>query len=375
MTISEVKTKQDAQNFLGLPRQLYKNDPNFISPLDTDVKAVFDSKLNNFHSHGVCKRWLAKDVEGKVIGRIAAFINYEKNKDPQKIIGGIGFFEAVNDQNLAFKLFDTARDWLRSHKAVAMDGPVNFGENDKYWGLLVDGFVPPSMGMNYNHPYYIDFFEKYGFEKQYDQFTNVIHLDKPFPERFNKIAEWIANKPGYRFEHFKRSEFEQFAKDFQEIYNDAWSDFPDFVPIQLNTIRDSFRAMKPIVDEKIIWFAYHENEPIAFVIALPDINQVLRKVNGKLDLLGKMKYLWYKKTKTIDRIRFIVMGCKKKFQNKGIESGIIKKLEVEVLPRNTIKEVELAWVGDFNTKMIALHEATGAVTEKVHRTYRYTFDR
>ena len=170
----------------------------------------------------------------------------------------------------------------------------------------------------------------------------------------------------------KKDQFEKFAIDFQEIYNDAWSDFEDFTPIQLETIKQSFRDMKPIVDEKIIWFT-NNDEPVAFILALPNINQILKPLNGKMNLLGKLKFLWYKKTTTIHRIRFIVMGCKKKFQNKGVESGMIKKLEIEVLPRNTIREVELAWVGDFNKKMIALHEATGAQREKVHRTYRYTF--
>ncbi|MEO6454618.1 MAG: GNAT family N-acetyltransferase, partial [Ginsengibacter sp.] len=270
-------------------------------------------------------------------------------------------------------LFDAAKFWLQQHNAKAVEGPINLGENDKYWGLLVEGFVPPSMGMNYNPPYYQQLFENYGFIKQYDQFTNVIHLDKPFPERFNKIAEWIANKPEYIFRHFEKDQFEKFAADFQEIYNDAWSEFENFSPIKPDTIKQSFRDMKPIVDEKIIWFTYYNNEPVAFILALPNINQILKPLNGKLNLWSKLKFLWYKKTTTILRIRFIVMGCKKKFQNKGIESGMIKKLEIEVLPRNTIKEVELAWVGDFNKKMIALHEATGAQLEKIHRTYRYTF--
>ncbi len=373
MKIVEVTDKRSVNEFLELPRKLYKDDPNFISPLDKDIEAVFDPKLNNFHSHGIIKRWIAKNDKGETVGRIAAFINYQKNKNPDFIIGGIGFFESINDEKTAFLLFDTARQWLQQKNAKAMDGPINFGENDKYWGLLIDGFVQPSMGMNYNPPYYQNLFEKYGFAKQFDQFTNVIHVDRPFPERFSKIADWIANKPEYKFVHFENKNFEKFAKDFQEIYNEAWSEFDDFTPIQLDTLKESFREMKPIVDEKIIWFAYHNNEPIAFILALPDINVLLRSFKGKLNLWNKIRFFLKLKTTTIDRIRFIVMGCKTKFQNKGIESGLIKKLQIEVLPRNTIKEAELAWVGDWNTKMIALHEATGATREKVHRTYRYIF--
>lgn len=373
MMIAEVNDRHTADEFIALPQRLYKDDPNFICPLNRDIKAIFDPALNSFYSHGVCKRWIAKDSTGTTSGRIAAFINYEKNKNRDFIVGGIGFFESTNDTGTAFGLFDRAKAWLQQNNVKAMEGPVNFGENDRYWGLLVSGFVPPSMGMNYNPPYYQELFEKYGFVKQYDQYTNVIYLDRPFPERFDKIAQWIANKPEYTFRHFRKGDFEKFAADFQEIYNDAWSDFEGFNPIQLDSIRQSFRDMKPIVDEKIIWFTYHNSEPVAFVLALPNINQILKPLRGKLHLWNKIRFLWYKKTTTINRIRFIVMGCKKKFQNKGIESGMIKKLGIEVLPRNTIKEVELAWVGDFNKKMLALHEATGAEREKVHRTYRLTF--
>ncbi len=131
--------------------------------------------------------------------------------------------------------------------------------------------------------------------------------------------------------------------------------------------------MRPVMDEKVIWFAYYQQEPIAFVLCLPDVNQLLKPLNGRLDLPGKLKFVWYKHTRTIDRLRITIMGCKKKFQQHGIESALIRCLQMEVLPRGTIKGVELAWVGDFNTKMLALHAATGARKEKVHRTYQYIF--
>lgn len=133
--------------------------------------------------------------------------------------------------------------------------------------------------------------------------------------------------------------------------------------------------MKPIVDEKIIWYAYHHNEPVAFILCLPDVNQILKHLRGRMNMWGKLKFLWYKNTTTIDRLRIIVMGCKKKYQNHGLESAFIRCLQNEVLPRKTITGVELAWVADWNKKMIALHEATGAKRDKVHRTYRYVFDR
>ena len=373
MNLIDVNTRVLSREFINYPKRLYKNDPHYICPLDTDVEAIFDPERNVFFKHGVLQRWILKDQNKKTIGRIAAFINFVKSdKNPQPT-GGIGFFECINDQQAANLLFDRAKTWLQSKGMEAMDGPVNFGENDKFWGLLVEGFKPPSLGMNYNHAYYENLFENYGFEKLYDQFTNFLDATVPMPERFTRIADWMMKKPGYTFEHFSVKNKEKYFKDFQEIYNDAWTVFDNFTPIETETISESFRQMQPIMDEKIIWFAYHEGEPISFILCLPDVNQILKHVNGKLDLWGKLKFLWYKKTITVDRLRIIIMGCKKKFTNHGVESGLIRCLGKEVLPRNTIKGVELAWVGDFNQKMLSIHEATGAKKDKVHRTYRYIF--
>jgi hypothetical protein len=374
MVIYEVLNKRQEKEFIDLPKYLYKNDPDWISTLDSDTKSVFDPRKNQFFKHGKCTRWILVNNDQKTIGRIAAFINYEKNKDGQIPFGGIGFFECINDRASCFLLFDTAKSWLAAQGMKAMYGPINFGENDKFWGLLIEGFQSPSYGMNYNPLYYKELFEAYGFSKAYDQLTNVLNAEKPLPPRFTRISDWVMNKKEYSFKHFTLAQKEKFFIDFMAIYNDAWTDFENFTPIDIATIRDSFRQLKPIMDEKLIWFAYYNNEPIAFVLCMPDVNQILKHVKGNLNFFNKLKFLWYKKTKKIDRIRITVMGCNKKFQNHGIESALIRCLQEEVLPRGTIKEVELAWVGDFNAKMLAVHKATGAEKSKVHRTYQYTFD-
>lgn len=370
--VVEVKDTKTARVFINLPKKLYRSDREWISFLDTDVEFVFNPRKNIYFRQGSCKRWLLLDERQRAIGRIAAFVNHSHNNNTLPA-GGVGFFECINDRRAAHDLFDTAKDWLQSHGLKAMDGPINFGENDKFWGLLVQGFKMPSYGMNYNPPYYVNLFESYGFQKVYDQLTNVLDATRPLPERFTRISDWVMNKKDYSFEHFKQQEKERFFNDFQEIYNDAWSGFENFKPIRIETIRESFRQMKPLMDEKIIWFAYYKKEPIAFIICLPDANQVLKHLNGKMNLVNKLRFLWYKHTTTIDRLRIIAMGCKQKFQNHGIESALIRCLQNEVVPRKTIREVELAWVGDFNKKMLALHEATGAIPSKVHRTYRYVF--
>lgn len=373
MQITEATDKKAFKEFLEFPKELYKTDPYWIPYSVFDVKNLFDPQKNHFFKHGCCNQWILSGGSEKPIGRIAAFINRQKMNGSHVPIGGVGFFECVDDNQGAHLLFDTAKEWLEQNGMQAMDGPINMGENLNYWGLLVDGFKSPSLGMNYNFPYYEKLFDSYGFIKLYDQYTNLLDATVPMPERFGKIADRVMNNPKYTFKHIDKTHFDQFAKDFQEIYNDAWIDFENFIPIEMDTIVDTFSQMKPILDDKIIWYAYCNKEPIACVICLPDVNRILRRLDSQFDWFNKIKFVWYKNRVEIDRLRIILMGCKKKFQNHGIESALIRCLQREVLPRKKIKEVELAWVGDFNNKMMAIHEATGAKKDKVHRTYRYFF--
>jgi len=373
MVITEVKSKADKKAFLDVAREVYKNDAQWVCPLDMDVERVFDPKQNNFHQFGQVTRWVLRDDSGRLIGRVAAFINEKKAYYYEQPTGGMGFFECINDKAAAFLLFDTAKDWLQQRGMKAMDGPINFGENDTFWGLLSEGFNPPSYGMNYNPEYYVGFFNDYGFNTQYEQITNHIDAHKPFPERFEKIARWVSQKPGYEFKHLRAKEIEKFAADFIEIYNDGWKDFENFVPINYNTVLESFTKMKAIMDEKLIWFAYVNGEPASFTIILPDANEMLKPLKGKLDLIGKLIFV-YRRWKGVKRMRGVVMGTKQKFQNHGLESGMFIKLKEYVLPLKQYDVLELSWVGDFNDKMQTLHHNMGAVFAHKHLTMRKMFD-
>jgi len=372
MQIQEVETSIAIKKFLDFPRKLYAQDNNWVCPLDKDIEAVFDPKKNNFHNFGVITRWILADENGIVIGRIAAFINYQKTNHFPQPTGGIGFYECINDGEASRLLFDTSKEWLKNQGMQAMDGPINFGENDNFWGLLIEGFTQQSYGMNYNFPYYKKQFDDYGFKTEYEQITNHLNLKIPFPDRFTKIANWIASKPGYTFEHFSNEKFDKYASDFMEIYNDGWQNFTSFTPIKQETVKDSFKKMKAIMDPKLLWFAYIDNEPASFVVILPDANIMLKPLNGKLNLLGKLTFL-YKKWRGVNRMRAIVMGTKQKFQKHGIESALFIKLKEYVIPKNQYDELELSWVGDFNNKMLSIHEATGATLGKRHATMRCIF--
>jgi hypothetical protein len=372
MQIIPVTNAATKKEFLNVCKYIYKDDENYISPLLQDVEQVFDQGKNPFFSHGSCTRWILKDNSGRVIGRVAAFINNKKANQYSVPTGGMGFFECINDEQAAFQLFDTAKAWLMERGMQAMEGPINFGENDSFWGLLIEGFSPASFGMNYNPPYYLPLFKSYGFETSYEQITNTIDLTKPFPERFTKIAKWVSNKPGYTFEHFKKSQADKYVHDLMEIYNDAWENFENFVPIKKETLDESFKKMEIIMDEKLIWFAYLNGEPASFVVIIPDANQMINGFGGKLGLLQKIQFV-YRRWRGVSKMRAIVMGTKAAYQKHGLESALIIKLGEYVLPKEQYKELELSWVGDFNEKMLSIHQATGATFSKRHLTLRKSF--
>lgn len=376
MFIKVADTKKDKKDFLKVPKILYKNDPNWVCPLDAEIEGIFDPEKNSFFGHGEAIRWILRDSDNKLIGRIAAFINEKKAYTFNQPTGGCGFFECINDKEAAFLLFDTAREWLEERGMKAMDGPVNFGENDNHWGLLVDGYMQQGVGMPYHHPYYKELFYEYGFKVFFEQYSYHLDLSKPFPGRFWKIAEWVAKKPGFSFEHFSFTNADKYVNDVVSIYSEAWKFHENFTPLYHKEVKEMMEDMKLIIDEEFIWFAYHEGQPIAFFVMIPDINQALKHINGKLDIVSKLKLLYHvKNNKTINRARITVMGVVPKFQKAGVESAIFWHLDKVMKKRPHYRELELSWVGDFNPKMQSIYEAVGGVHTKTHQTLRCIFDK
>lgn len=375
MKIIEVKNKKTAKQFLNVARIIYKDDNTWVCPLDKTVSKTFDPQKNVFFSHGQAIRWILFDDNNNLIGRVAAFINEKKAYNFAQPTGGMGFFECINDKDAAFLLFDTCREWLKERGMEAMDGPINFGENDNFWGLLVEGFTHPSYGMQYHHPYYKALFEDYGFSTFFAQVTNNLNITKPFPERFWKIADWVRKKPGYSFKHFTFKNTEKFVNDIIEIYDNAWQFHENFTPMSKKDLQNSLAEAKPILDEEFCWFAYHNETPIAFLVMLPDANQILKYFKGKMNLINKLRFVRYKKQKKITKTRITVMGVIPKFQKSGIESAIFWHMQKVMDKKPHYTDVELSWVGDFNPKMRALHESVGGVFSKRHITYRILFNK
>jgi hypothetical protein len=377
MKIQEVTTPAHINQFISLPIRLYKNEPNWIRPLDKDIESVFDQDKNKTFRHGECVRWLLLNDGNEVIGRVAAFVNQKTvNKGNDQPTGGMGFFECVNNKEAAFMLFDQCKQWLISKGMEAMDGPVNFGSRDRWWGLLIEGFDrQPNYQCNYNFPYYKDFFEAYGFQVYFYQLTFGRNVMDPLEQRIIDKANITYTDPEYEYRHLKKSEYDKLPEYIFKVYNSAWANRSENPELSMLQAKLLVKQMLPIMDEKLLYFAFYKGEPVAFYLSLPEINQIFKHVNGKLDIIGKLKFLWNKLMKTNRKAFGILFGVVPDHQGKGVDSAIVLAArDVLQVSYKRYEEYEMNWIGDFNPKMVNVAEQVGGLVCKRHATYRKLFD-
>lgn len=375
MTILAVNNVKTEKEFQKVPFSIYNNDKNWVPHLQQDIEKVFDTKKNKFFRHGEATRWILQE-EGVTIGRIAAFINEKSNKKSKTKIGGLGFFECIDDKASAFILFDTARKWIEEKGMDTIEGPINFGEKDKYWGLITENFeYPPYYNQNYNPAYYVPFFEAYGFKKYYEQY--IFHRnvsDELIPLLKEKSAR-IRRNPNFSFDTIKKNNLEKYAEDFRTIYNRAWVKHEGFAGMEKRQAMTIMNTIKPILDEDLIYFAYYEGRPVGFFIALPEINQIFKYINGNLNWWGKLKFVYHKWRGTCTSFFGLAFGIDPDFQGKGLEGAIFDECKKTVEKNGSYKDVVITWIGDFNPKMIHVIENLGAKKLRTLATYRYLMDR
>jgi hypothetical protein len=373
MQMHEVKTVADKKAFLALAVSMYKSDPNYIRPLDKDIEEVFDPAKNKFFKKGECTRWVLLDDINKPIGHIAAFVN--KTYKQEQPTGGVGFFECINDQKAANFMLDHCKEWLQQRGMEAMDGPINFGERDKWWGLIVEGFREPLYGMTYNLPYYKELLEAYGFQVYYDQICFSMPVSSQLSDKFFVRHDAIAKHLDYRVEHVRKNNLEKYAKDFSTVYNAAWASHGGGKSLEERQAIKLFQTMKPVMDEKVVWFTYYKDQPIAMWVNLPDLNQFFKHLNGKFGLLQKVKFLYLQRFGTCRRLVGIVFGVIPRFQGKGIDTYMIVEASRVIQAELDYVDFELQWIGDFNPKMLNIAESLGTERSRKLCTYRYLFDR
>jgi hypothetical protein len=377
MKIQEVTTSSQVKEFLEFPVRLYKNEANWIRPLDKDIESVFDKEKNKTFRHGECIRWVLLNEKNETIGRVAAFINQKiVTKGNDQPTGGMGFFECINDQEAAFMLFDQCKQWLQSKGMEAMDGPINFGTRDRWWGLLIEGFDrQPNYQCNYNFPYYQNFFEAYGFKVYFYQFTFCRTVKEPVVPRLAEKAALAARNPDYNFRYISKSEMPRLAEYIHQVYNKAWASRNENPELNLQQAKLLVKQMKPILDPRLLYFGFYKDEPVSFFISLPEMNQIFKHVNGKLNWIGKLKFLWHSFRKTNRKAFGILFGVVPEHQGKGLDGAMIMKAR-EILQDqyNRYDEYEMNWIGDFHPTMINVVKQVGVTESKKHATYRKLFD-
>lgn len=379
MKLIEVTDQKLKKEWVLFPTQLYKGDPLYIRPIDKEIEEVFDPKSNrvfNFEKSEVIRWILEKD--GKTIGRIAAFINGKTLSSEEQPTGGCGFFDCIDDQDAANMLFDAARGWLAARGMEAMDGPINFGERDKNWGVLIDGFAEQNYGMLYNAPYYQKLYENYGFQLYFNQYTygRVVDGSTDLEPRFYERAKQALDNPDITFRYIKKKDFDKAAVYFHEVYTQAWGGHSGVKPMSLEQAQKMFKKLYPIADEKLIYFGFHKERPISFFLSIPELNQLFKYVDGNMNWWGKLKFAYHMKMGHCKKMLGLVFGVIPEFHGQGVESAmVVAYTDIAWRQGLPYKNIEMNWIGDFNPKMMRVCEQLGAEIWRTHATYRYLFDR
>ena len=378
--LHQVETPHDAKVWLHLDRAIYRDAPMWVCPLDDDIEKIFDPECNHLFEGGEAVRWIAFDESDKAVGRIAAFYNREQAKITQNM-GCCGFFEAIDEQEVANLLFDAAREWLSERDLEGMDGPVNFGSRDSWWGLLVEGFdYQPLYGNPYHLPYYKALFENFGFQNYFNQNSYVWRAESGvLSEIALEKAHRLLSNPDYQIKDMSDTDLSVAAEQLRTIYNKAWSLFTGVKEMTEEEAQKLMRTLRPIIDRELIYFAYHNGSPVGFFVMVPDLNRIIGRFNGKFGLWQKLRLVWELKVrKSCDRVFGIIFGITPEFQGKGIESAIMTHILENYIQkgRSPYKSFEFAWIGDFNPVMNRMIERyVCASKHKMHTTYRYLFDR
>ncbi len=376
MQLTEVTDAVSEKAFIKVNILINQFNPNYIRPMDHEIIELFDTKKNKNFKYGEAKRWILKSNTGELLGRIAAFTHSKYiNKGTEYLTGCCGFFDCTDDQKAANLLFDTAKEWLQSKGMEAMDGPVNFGDRDKWWGLMVEGFNrEPIYGMPFNPPYYEKLFEGYGFQNYYNQYYYSMNVDDPLPDRFRERHAKFKSKKGYSASHIKIAQLDKHAQEFATVYNAAWAQHGEGKEVTAEQIKKLFKKMKPIMDERLVWFAYYQEEPIAMFINIPDLNQYFKYFNGRLGWMEKLRLLWMKNKGTCKKATGLAFGVVPKFQALGIDSFLIFESAILLQGKGWYDTYEMGWAGDWNPKMLNIYKSLGGSQSRRMITYRYIFN-
>lgn len=358
-------TGRGFDRFLELSYRMHQGRlAHWVPPLRSDVRAMFDPAKNPFFEHAAVQPFVAVHG-GRVVGRVAAIENRAHNEYQEDRTGFFGFFECEDDAETARALFDAVDEWLRARRLDTARGPMNFSTNDDC-GVLIDGFHrPPALLMPHNPPYYGPLLESAGFRKAKD-LVAFYHNPTSIEPAIERLAQRAAKKSGIRTRAMDPRRFREEVELVRTLYNGAWSRNWGFVPMTAHEIDHLAAQLRPVFNPRIIRFAEIDGKLAGFALGLPDMNQVLAHLDGRIGPWGALKALWW--SRRIDTARVLTLGVKEEFRNLGVDVVIYYDLlRAGIL--SGYRKAEYSWVLEDNLVMRGPLERLGARVDKVYRVY------
>ncbi len=363
--IEKVKTKKDFMNFIKFPWKVYKDYPNWVPPLIIDMKEKLNPKKNPFFDHSEMELFLAyKDNE--ISGRIAAIIDNNHNEFHNEKIVFFGLYESIDDLITAKALLSVVSEWGKDRGMKSIRGPMNLSMNDEC-AFLLEGFdSPPVYMMPYTPPYYLGLMEKCGLEKAKDLFAYIMDRSHETTKKVKMIEEQIKNQTTVSLRNVNKNKVNEETEKIMHIYNNAWGKNWGFVPWTIKEMRHIFRKLKIFADPKIIILAEDKGKAIGFAFALPNYNEVIMKMNGRIFPFGIFKFLYYRRK--IKGVRAVVFGILKEYRSSGISYLLYSQLEKNIRARN-YQWCETSWQLEDNEAVNKFTESIGGKLYKKYRIY------
>ncbi len=355
--------------FIRLPTRLHANDPNWVTPLEIERREAFSPEKNPLFAHTEVQFWIA-ERDGRDVGRISAQVDRVALAAGEKT-GHFGMIAAEDDPALFAELFATAEDWLRRRGMTQILGPFNLSINEET-GVLIDGFeTPPMLLMGHDLPYVGPRIEALGYTKAKDLYAYLSDITKPLPKQIEALVRRTL-PAGYRLRSMSFKQYRKDIGDITAIFNDAWASNWRFAPLTPADTDHLAKAMKPILNERLVWFVDVDGEPAGFGVTLPNINEALRGLDGKLLPFGWVRLLWRLKMRGVRSARVPLMGVKRKFAT-GFGGALLPFLIIDAMRCEALKlgyrSVELSWILEDNVAMNRINQGLGAIAYKTYRIY------
>lgn len=365
--VTVVSTKEEKKRFVDFIYSFYEDAENWVPPLRMDQKKLINTDKNPFYKNAEIELFIA-EKDGKEVGRIAAIIDHRYNDYHGSKTGHFGFFECIDDQHTANLMFRVAEDWLRDKGMENVLGPANPGMMDTI-GVLIEGFAKkPYILMPYNFPYYDRLIKQAGFEKAMDMYAYIVDTETVAVDRMNRAMDIVKRRlPNLEIRPVNLKKMSSEIKIIQKIFNSTWKDNWGFIPLSEEEFKALGKDLKLIIDTDYAHIAEIDGEPIAFSVGLPNINEILMDMNGKLFPFGIFKLLWGRKK--IKGLRTALMGVLPEWQGKGIDALLHQRSIQNGLETEGKTVSELSWILETNTEMVRVAEKIGGSLDKTYRMY------